>query len=154
MDIDKINNSSIRLSQIYAILSYLNQHSNVKKEDLYSNIGGSRQTKIKILQEVKELGWVEQLSKVGPHNTQTIVITDAGKLQLSVMDGTYNSFDNNQSLEIKPADLSKKINLEKIRNKIQLSLDYLCEDNPEIDFVIKVLKDALIEINSYEPKSA
>ena len=151
VDISKINNSSIRLPQIYAILSYLDQHDGVNKEVLYSNLNGSRQTKIKILQDMINLGWVEKLSTVGPHNTQTIVITDSGRLQLSVMEGKYsaqNSIDT--SFENRHVEIGCKCDIDKIKTKIQLSIDYLNEKNPEIDFIKKVLNDALDELKQNE----
>ena len=38
----------------------------------------------------------------------------------------------------------------KIKTKIQLSIDYLNEKNPEIDFIKKVLNDALDELKKNE----
>ena len=62
----------------YEILSFVNQNQPCNKSTIYDYLGGSSQTRIRIVNELIELGLIEEI-KSGLYNKKTIVLTDKGK---------------------------------------------------------------------------
>ena len=75
-------NSVFKLN-FYEILSFVNENQPCNKSTIYDYLGGSSQTRIRIVNELIELGLIEEI-KSGLYNKKTIVLTDKGK---EVLDG-------------------------------------------------------------------
>ena len=76
-------NSIFKLN-FYEILSFVNQNQPCNKSTIYDHLGGSSQTRIRIVNELIELGLIEEI-KSGLYNKKTIVLTDKGKEILNQM---------------------------------------------------------------------
>lgn len=75
-------NSIFKLN-FYEILSFVSQNQPCNKSTIYDYLGGSSQTRIRIVNELIEIGLIEEI-KSGLYNKKTIVLTDKGK---EVLDG-------------------------------------------------------------------
>lgn len=76
-------NSIFKLN-FYEILSYVNQNQPCNKSTIYDHLGGSSQTRIRIVNELVELGLIEEV-KSGLYNKKTIALTEKGKEILNEM---------------------------------------------------------------------
>ena len=76
-------NSIFKLN-FYEILSFVNQKQPCNKSTIYDYLGGSSQTRIRIVNELIELNLIEEI-KSGLYNKKTIVLTDKGKEILDEM---------------------------------------------------------------------
>lgn len=76
-------NSIFKLN-FYEILSYVNQNQPCNKSAIYDHLGGSSQTRIRIVNELVELGLIEEV-KSGLYNKKTIALTEKGKEILNEM---------------------------------------------------------------------
>ena len=152
------------------ILSYiLVQNENgidVKKEDVYRQIQGSRQTQIKTLNELMECGYISS-PRTGAHNTKYLEITDAGKLYLYSLNSVH--VKDISSLNVKLKDVAESrgiiernewaiaknglsfsgrstsppnIRLNVIKSRIDTALSLLKEDNPDLELLASTLESA------------
>ena len=67
------------------ILLFVSQNQPCNKSTIYDFLGGSSQTRIRIVNELKEHGLIEE-TKSGLYNKKTIMLTGKGRRILSEMD--------------------------------------------------------------------
>jgi len=75
--------TKLSLSQVFSILNILQENGPLSKEELYTEMGGSRQTKIRVVKEMIDHGLI-CVSSVEAHNKQYLVNTDYGLQFLSM----------------------------------------------------------------------
>ena len=76
-------NSIFKLN-FYEILSFVNQNQPCNKSTIYDYLGGSSQTRIRIVNELIEIGLIEEI-KSGLYNKTPSILTDTGKEILNQM---------------------------------------------------------------------
>ena len=69
--------SSIFKLNFYEILSFVSEHQPCNKSTIYDYLGGSSQTRIRIVNELIEIGLIEEI-KSGLYNKKTIALTEKG----------------------------------------------------------------------------
>ena len=69
---------SIFKLNFYEILSFVSKNQPCNKSTIYDYLGGSSQTRIRIVNELIELNLIEEI-RSGLYNKKTIVLTDKGK---------------------------------------------------------------------------
>ncbi|MBR6204273.1 MAG: hypothetical protein IKQ60_04330 [Candidatus Methanomethylophilaceae archaeon] len=87
-DTDFFSSTKLNLDQVFRILDLLKDDT-LSKEDLYSKIGGSRQTKIRVVKEMIDHGLI-CVSSVEAHNKQYLKNTDYGMAFLAMSGGSQS----------------------------------------------------------------
>ena len=88
-------NSIFKLN-FYEILSFVNQNQPCNKSMIYDDLGGSSQTRIKIVNKLIELELIKEI-KSGLYNKKTIILTKKGKEILNQMI-KINAIMNNEDV--------------------------------------------------------
>ena len=84
-DTELFSSTKLNLDQVFKILDILARKETLSKEDLYSQMGGSRQTKIRVVKEMIDHGLI-CVSSVEAHNKQYLRNTDYGMAFLAMSD--------------------------------------------------------------------
>lgn len=109
MNFEKL--SKLQKSMMFQILQILNIESGLKREDVYSKLAGSRDTKRTRVNELISMGLIEEKRK-WVHNVKELYITEKGRLiaDLSMKMETVLDNDYDETVDYGEQEATDSIN--------------------------------------------
>ncbi len=144
------DSTKLNFKQAYEILRLLSREESLSKEELYENIGGSRQTKIRVVKEMIDHKMI-YVSSVEAHNKQLLKITDRGRDYLAMeegaKDGAYEVVPAASQITFRTCETDDAV-LKKIKMNVTSMISLLNENPPNYDILTMVLQDTLSKAES------
>ncbi len=148
------NATKLNFKQAFEILEILEREGTLSKENLYESIGGSRQTKIRVVKEMIDQGLI-YVSSVEAHNKQFLKNTDYGRQFLAIATPGHYSLALAESgrkdtvHKAAPVTYSRSENpaFQKIKKDLNSVISLLDENPPNYDLIYLVLNRTMSELD-------